>query len=130
MNIAVQALGERELDIIQALWALESGTVAEIHGMLVAAGHDVAYTTIQTMLNRLESKGLVARDSSDRAHRYRPVLEEPTVVGSAVQRLAARFFDGSKEALAAHLIEKDLSAAQLDRLQAVIDRHRRKGGRR
>jgi predicted transcriptional regulator len=130
MRASVQPLGERELDIIQALWSLETATVAEIHARLVAAGHDVAYTTVQTMLNRLESKGLVAKDSTDRAHRYRPVLEEPTVVHGAIQRLTARFFDGSKEALAAHLVEKDLSPAQLDRIQAIIDRHRRKGGRK
>lgn len=44
------------------------------------------------MLNRLEAKKLVARDGSERTHRYYAILEEPTVAGSALQRLVERFF--------------------------------------
>ena len=77
-------VGERELDIIQALWECEEGTVAEVHARLVARGHDVAYTTVQTMLNRLEAKGIVARDSSERAHRYRTILDEPDAENAIV----------------------------------------------
>jgi predicted transcriptional regulator len=122
-----QKLGERELDILQALWRLRSATVAEVQAALFEVGHEVAYTTVQTMLNRLEAKGYVARDGSDRAHRYRPRLKETTTVGGAVERLVDRFFGGSTEELAAHLVEKNLDADQLDRLQALIDRRRRMG---
>jgi predicted transcriptional regulator len=119
-------LGDRELDIIQALWTLGKATVAEAHAELTAHGYAVAYTTVQTMLNRLEAKGLVARDVSDRAHRYRPLLQEPAAVGGAIRRLAGRFFEGSKEALAVHLVEKDLSPNQLERIQALIEKRRSK----
>ena len=122
-----QKLGERELDIMQALWQSRSATVAEVHQSLQNKGEDIAYTTIQTMLNRLESKGLVKRDDSDRAHRYVPVLKEPAVVNRAIQKLAERFFSGSVEALATRLVEKDLSLEQLDHIQELIDAHRRKG---
>lgn len=126
----LQPLGERELDIMQALWGLGAATVAEAHAEIVAQGNDVAYTTVQTMLNRLEAKGLVARDSTDRAHRYKPLLKRPAAVGSAIQRLARRFFDGSKEALAIHLVEKDLTVDQLERIRAILDENRGGGGRR
>ena len=119
-------LGERELDIMQALWGLGKATVAEVHKALLKLGHEVAYTTVQTMLNRLEAKGLVARDNADRAHRYKPLLKETAIVGGAIQRLTSRFFRGSKEALAMHLVVKDLSPEQLERLQALIDEQRRK----
>ncbi|HYP26363.1 MAG TPA: BlaI/MecI/CopY family transcriptional regulator [Blastocatellia bacterium] len=118
-------LGERELDIMQVLWRLGKATVTEVHHMLAEQGGDVAYTTVQTMLNRLETKRVVARDHSERAHKYRPLLKEPTVVGGAVQRLTNRFFKGSPEALATHLIEKGLSPEQLERIQSLIDEHRR-----
>ena len=124
---AKQNLGERELDIIQALWQNGSGTVADVHQSLQNQGEDIAYTTVQTMLNRLESKGLVKRDDSDRAHRYVPVLKEPAVVNRAIQKLAERFFSGSVEALATRLVEKDLSLSQLEHLQKLIDAQRRKG---
>lgn len=117
------ALGERELDIMQQLWRLGSATVGEVHQGL---GDGVAYNTVQTMLNRLEEKGLVRRDASDRAHRYRPLLKEQTAVGGAIRRLATRFFDGSAEALATRLVE-ELDEEEIARLRAVIES---KGGRR
>lgn len=117
-------LGERELDIMQVLWRLGKATVTEVHKGLVDQGGNVAYTTVQTMLNRLEAKKIVARDYSERAHKYRPLIKEPTFVGSAIQRLTNRFFEGSPEALATHLIEKGLSPEQLERIQSLIDAHR------
>jgi BlaI family penicillinase repressor len=120
-------LGERELDIMQALWRLGRATVAETQAVVVAQGAGVAYTTVQTMLNRLELKGLVARDTSERPHRYRPLLERPSVVGSAIQKLVSRFFDGSKEALAIHLVEKGLSPKEVARIRASLDAHKAAG---
>src|SRR5262245_15440124 len=110
---------------MQALWKNGSATVSDVHQALLAERGDVAYATIQTMLNRLETKGLVTRDDSDRAHRYRPVLKENAVVNGAIGKLAARFVGGSVEALATRLVEKDLSKEQLDRIQEFIDAHRR-----
>lgn len=122
-----QKLGERELDIMQVLWQSGTATVAEVHQSLLNQRDEIAYTTVQTMLNRLEAKGLVKRDDSDRAHRYLPVLKEPAVVNRAIHKLAERFFSGSVEALATRLVEKDLSSQQLDHLQELIDAHRQKG---
>ena len=122
-----QKLGERELDIMQVLWQSGSATVADVHQSLQNKRDDIAYTTVQTMLNRLEAKGLVRRDDSDRAHRYLPVLKETAVVNRAIQKLAERFFSGSVEALATRLVEKDLSLEQLEHIQKLIDAHRRKG---
>jgi BlaI family transcriptional regulator, penicillinase repressor len=119
-----QKLGERELDIMQVLWRGGSASVTEVHQSLLHKRDDIAYTTVQTMLNRLEAKGLVRRDNSDRAHRYLPVLKEPTVVNQAIHKLAERFFSGSVEALATRLVEKDLNLEQLDHLQELIDAHR------
>jgi predicted transcriptional regulator len=75
------------------------------------------------MLNRLEAKGRVARDASDRAHCYRPLLKEPAAVTVAIKRLADRFFQGSLAKLATHLVEKNLTADQLDRVRALIASH-------
>ena len=122
-----EKLGERELDIMQVLWQSGAATVAEVHQSLLNKRDDIAYTTVQTMLNRLETKGLVKRDDSDRAHRYLPRLKEPAVVNRAIQKLTERFFSGSVEALATRLVEKDLSPQQLEHLQELIDAHRQKG---
>ena len=119
-----QKLGDRELDIMQALWRQGEATVLEIQKQLQDAGIELAYTTILTMLGRLETKGVVARNNSERAHRYKPLIKEPSAVGSAIKKLAERFFNGSVEALATRLVEKELSHEQLRRIQAIIDENR------
>jgi BlaI family transcriptional regulator, penicillinase repressor len=119
-------LGDREMDIMQELWRLGTATVGEVQQGLVAAGRDVAYNTVQTMLNRLEEKGLVRRDASDRAHRYRPLLKEKTVVGGAIRSLTSRFFAGSAEALAARLVESELDDEEIERLRKRIDQQRKR----
>ncbi len=119
-------LGERELDIMNALWELGGGTVSEVHGRLRGEGLAVAYTTVQTMMNRLEAKGHVSREMVGRAYRYTPRLRQPAAAGSALEALISRFFDGSAEQLARHLVEKDLSSGELERVRKLIATKKRR----
>ena len=109
---------------MQALWQLGPATVAHVQMALNAQQKKLAYTTIQTMLNRLEAKRLVTRDVTDRVHRYQAVLKQPRATDSALKSLIQRFFGGSTEALVTRLVEKDLSEKQLERLQSLIDIHK------
>lgn len=117
-----------ELDLLQELWKRGPATVGQVHQGLRARGAKVAYTTVQTMLNRLEQKRLVLRDTSDRVHRYQPRVAAEELAGGAVRRVIRRFFEGSSEALAARLVEHDLGPEELQRLRRLIDAHRRRGG--
>jgi predicted transcriptional regulator len=110
---------------LEALWQLKSATVAQVQEFLRERGNEVAYTTVQTMLNRLEAKNIVKRDHSDRAHRYIAVLKQPNAAESALKRLTERFFGGSAEALVTRLVEKELTAEQLERIQSMIDAHKK-----
>lgn len=112
-------LTERELDIMQILWKLGVGSVTEVHYTLLKQDRLLAYTTVQTVINRLEKKGYLKRDVSERSHRFTPLVKEPSTIKAAFQRLADRFFNGSVEALAANLTER-LSSKQLARLEATI----------
>ena len=124
-----ETLGERELDIMQALWRMGPATVADVQNDLHVQNKRVAYTTIQTMLNRLEAKKLVTRDATDRVHRYRGLLKQPKVIDRALKRLTRRFFEGSAEALVTRLVEKDLNEEQLERIQSLIDSHKQRSKR-
>jgi BlaI family penicillinase repressor len=117
-------LGDRELDIMQALWELRQATVSDIHQRLVDSGHQVAYTTVQTMLNRLVGKGLVRHEKKGRAFLYQPVMKEPAAAKVAVRRVIDRFFGGDATALASHLVEGPISSRDLDRIQTLIDQRR------
>jgi predicted transcriptional regulator len=97
--------------------------VAEVLEDLESGGVEVAYTTVQTLLNRLVEKGAAIRQKQGRAFVYQPALERPTATGRAVSSVVERFFSGSAEALARHLVESDLDPEEIDRLQRFIDGH-------
>ena len=118
-------LGARELDIMNALWELGQASVSEVREKLSERGVEVAYTTIQTMLNRLETKGHVTRQLDGRAYRYRPQLRRPAATGEAVRTLIDGFFSGSAEALAMHLVNRGLSKRELERIMDLIEQRRK-----
>jgi BlaI family penicillinase repressor len=123
-------LGERELDLMQALWRLDDGTVSDVHAALRHIDPPLAYTTVQTMLNRLEAKGYVRREREGRAFRYVPLVQQPAAQQSAVRRILKRFFDGSTAALAAHLVESGLDDRDLDQISRLIQDQRKRGRKR
>ena len=114
-------LGDRELDIMQELWGRPGATVTEVHEGLTAKGHNVAYTTVQTLLNRLHKKKLADRNTDDRAHRFYAAVPREALMKKAVDRLAHRFFAGSAAGLAVRLVETDLTTEELKRLRQLID---------
>jgi predicted transcriptional regulator len=87
---------------MNALWPLGEATVKQVQESLMAR-RPRAYTTIMTILDRLEQKGIVSRRKVGRAYLYRASLQAAEAQQSAVQQLVAGFFGGSREALAAHL---------------------------
>jgi BlaI family transcriptional regulator, penicillinase repressor len=111
------SLGERELDVMAVLWALGSGTVAEVRAQLETQGVTLAYTTVLTILRNLETKQYVSREEEGRAHRYFARVAQQAAQRSALSRLVTSLFGGSPEALVARLVEQEqLSAEELSRL--------------
>jgi predicted transcriptional regulator len=111
-------LGDRELDVMAALWELGSGTVTEVRAALPDA---LAYTTVLTILRNLEEKGYLRRESEGRAHRYFPCVGRTAAQRSFVGRVVDQLFGGRPADLVAHLVEDDaLSAAELQRLQRLL----------
>lgn len=67
---AVTRLGELERAVMDVLWNGEvEFTAVELRDEL--PGRDLATTTVLTVLSRLESKGMVARERGRRPHVYR-----------------------------------------------------------
>lgn len=122
-------LGDRELDVMTVLWEIGSGTVGEVRGRLSAA---LAYTTVLTILRNLEAKAFVSHEEEGRAHRYFPRVPQRTARRTALSRLMDSLFEGSPEALLAHLVDdRALGADELQRLaKRVREQGRKKRGAR
>src|ERR1700730_7658304 len=99
---SVLDLAPLELDCMSPPGRLGEGTVRDIHRRL-AASRPRSYTTIMTIMDRLAHKGVVTRRRVGRAYRYQPNLSVNEARMSAIEKIVAGFFDGSSEALIAHL---------------------------
>jgi predicted transcriptional regulator len=114
-----------ELEIMQVLWQAGPCTVAEVQPKLQA---ELAYTTVQTMLNVLLRKKKVKRVQEGRAYRYRPAVSRERASGSALSDLVTRMFGGSSEALLMAMVDtRQISAEELARVaQRLADADNRK----
>lgn len=109
-----------ELEIMNVLWDTGPANVQTVQSRLKS--RELAYTTVQTMLNVLHRKGRVKRQLQDRAYIYRPVLSRQTAVGEALGEILDRFFGGSADSLVMSLVEtRRLTPEKLARLQKMIE---------
>lgn len=107
-----------ELEIMNVLWEIGPANVQTVQQNLP---RELAYTTVQTMLNILHRKGKVKRALKDRAYFYKPVVSRSQVVRQAVSDLVEHLFGGSAESLVMSLVEtKHLDAEKLSRLNRLV----------
>lgn len=112
-------LSGRETDVMNVLWERGSATVSEV---LEALPDPLAYTTVLTILQRLEEKGHVRHESEGKAHRYLPELERGPVQDSALQRVTRKLFHDSPALLMARLVGKgQLTDDELRELRDLVD---------
>ena len=114
-------LAPLELECLSVLWPLGEGTVREIHRAL-AASRPRAYTTVLTIMDRLEQKGIVTRRKVGKAFHYQARLSAEEARLKAVEKIVEGFFDGSSEALAAHLsAQGGVAREPLSPVPAAVD---------
>ena len=97
-------LSKLEHQIMEALWSRGASSVREILEAFPEKGRP-AYTTVQTMVYRLEEKGAIRRTKKiGNAHIFEAVLSRASAQRRLVDELLA-FFGGSSQPVVAHLIE-------------------------
>ena len=115
-------VGGAELEVLKVLWDGGPSTVRDVLDRLHAAGRQVAYTTVQTSLNRLEQKRFVVSNKSDLAFVYRAKVTRDRVVKSRLKSLLEQLYDGAAGPLVLQLIKSErLTDAELTELQTLLD---------
>jgi BlaI family penicillinase repressor len=104
MRKADPTLTVQELAIMKVIWRLEHATVRDVYEVL-RESRRIAYTTVMTMMNILETKGYLKKEKDDRAYRYRPAKPERRVISSMVKEFVNRVFDGAPRPLLQHLVK-------------------------
>ena len=98
-----QIQGDLQAQIMTALWRLESGTVEQVRSGLPPR-YRGAYTTVQTVLNRLAERGLLVRTKRGNAIVYTPKLTEAEYVSRSIERTLAGASTHARKAAIARLI--------------------------
>ncbi len=118
-------LGPLEQEVMDVVWQLADTTVRDVHGEL-AERRTIAYTTVMTTMTRLATKGLLERDTSGLAHRYRPAVTRDRYARSAVEDVMNWLMERYPEPAAAYLADvvEDVDDVTMDELKQAVTRRR------
>lgn len=118
-------LGTRERQIMEAVYRLGRASVAEVREELP---DPPSYSTVRTMLNKLEAKGRLGHAQDGPRYVYHPRVPREEAERSAVRRIVRGLFDGSVERAMTAMIETegaDLDDEELERVARRIEALRR-----
>lgn len=111
---------DRELEALKVLWRREEATVREIYEQLSQHGA-LAYTTVLSLLQTMEQKGLVGHKERGKAYLYFAKLPRDRTFQTLAGSFLDRVFDGAMDEYLVHALDsRRISAEELDRLDKMI----------
>lgn len=120
MPLSPRSLGSLERSVMDVLWGATSPlTVREVQDGLETSGtHDLAYTTVMTVLDRLGTKEMVSRERDGRAFRYTAALTREAATAEALN--ATLDSSGDRTAALLHFA-RTVDPAEAAALRAALD---------
>jgi predicted transcriptional regulator len=123
------AFGPLELTILGLFSGEETLSAGDVQQRLSAAGDELAYTTVMTVLSRLAEKGALSRKRDGKRFVYRVSQKTAKLKSSVVARLHRTLFAGTRlKPFAALLDEEELSGDELRALRRLVDAKLRERG--
>ncbi len=114
-------LGRMELQIMKAVWECGAATVHDVKAALSRGRKKPAYSTVLTMMRKLENKGYLTHKVAGRAYVYRATISRRSTSRTLLGDLLDRLFDGSPQLLVSSLIEqRRISAKELREIRKLI----------
>ena len=126
MPLSSHRLGDLQLRILQSLWDRPDSSVAEVHTELKPE-RDLAYTTVATMLRKMEARGLVTHREAGRSFLYRAIIAAEDVSRSVSKHLVDQLSSVSLTEAVSHLLtSREVSRDELDQLEKLIKEAKRR----
>ena len=122
---------DRELEALKVLWQRGPTSVGELCEAMKREGTDLAYTTVLSLLQVMEQKGLVGHKRGGKAYAYFAKVERDSTFRTLASGFLRKVFDGALDEYLVHALRsKDTTADELDRLaRAVAEAKNRRGNR-
>jgi len=126
MNAPNLRLGDLQLRILEILWDRTEASVADVHAVLKPE-RELAYTTVATMLRKMEARELVGHREEGRTFLYRALVHADAVTRSAGEHFVGRLFEGSLADAVSHLLTtREVSRTELDQIEKMIREAKRR----
>jgi predicted transcriptional regulator len=112
-------LPPKERQIVNLLYQGGAMTASEVTDALP---DPLSGSAVRTMLRRLEEKGFVRREDSDRGYLYSPAVSDQAARKSALSEVVRVFFNGSPTSAASALLgmSDGIDAKELGELERLI----------
>ncbi len=119
----LEQVTETELSILQFIWEIGEPTSREIAEFLYEEVNDPKLSSVQKLLERLEAKGCVERERSQRSHRFRSLVSHDEFLAYRLKALADRLCDGSMAPLMSTLLQSQkISKREQKELRELVDK--------
>lgn len=113
---------DSELDVLRVLWDRQQATVREVLETLRSAGREWSYATVATLLDRLETKGVVTSDRTELAFVYKPAITPQEVQQKRLKNLVEKLYQGEPGLLVLHLLKSHpLDPKQAKEVRSLLD---------
>jgi len=125
--VASEKLSELQLALVQVLWDLGEGSVAQVMEALEQQGRKLAPTTVATVLRRLEAQGWVAHREQGRTFIYKPTVSHRRAAGRMLNSLTKNLFGGDLPAMVSHLLESHkVDREEIEEIRRLIEEKEKK----
>lgn len=113
---------DAELAILNVLWDRGEASVREVYEVLYK-DHGGGYTTALKLLQVMHAKGLVERDESARAHRFRAAIGREATQSNLLDDLTRRAFGGQSSQLVMRVLgNAEASPDEIKAIKTLLDR--------
>lgn len=109
-----------ELNLLQALWPLGTGTAKQVHQEMQKERADITYATVLRLMQIMHTKGLLIRDESERSHVYAPAQAQESLQSNLLKDLIQKAFSGSAKALVLAALNSGISKKERAEIEKLL----------
>jgi len=120
----IKRLPDSELELMQIIWKMEYPVSRPDIEKNLPKNHQLAATTILTLLTRLCEKGFLKVEKQGKTNLYTPLIAEKDYLAGESRNILNRLYGGSLKAFAMSLVDSGVSREEIDELRKMLDENK------
>ena len=120
----IKRLPDSELELMQIIWKMEYPVSRPDIEKNLPKNHQLAATTILTLLTRLCEKGFLKVEKQGKTNLYTPLIAEKDYLAGESRNILNRLYGGSLKAFAMSLVDSGVSREEIDELRKMLEENK------